>query len=87
LSKKRLTFEKDVVYYCCMSNKMQNTLSGLRGRFFGIETSQGERINAQLVSVTPSYVNIWDRNANRVRRLAKSSIYSLSVAGKTVKAN
>lgn len=68
-----------------MSNKLQNTLSGLRGRFFGIETAQGEKINAQLVSVTPSYVNVWDRNSDRVRRLAKSSIYSLSVAGKTIR--
>lgn len=70
-----------------MSNKLQNTLSGLRGRFFGIKTSQGESINAQLVSVTPSYINVWDRNSDRFRRLAKTSIYSLSVAGKTVKVN
>jgi|LakMenEpi03Aug12_release.lakeMendotaPanAssembly.Ray.scaffolds.fasta_scaffold3166038_1 hypothetical protein len=70
-----------------MRNQLQNTLSGLRGRFFGIETIKGENINAQLVSVTPAYVNVWDRNSDQVRKLSKNSIHSITVAGKTVRVN
>lgn len=69
-----------------MSKTLQNTLSGLRGRFFGLRTIKGERINAQLVNLSPSYVSVWDRNEDRVRKIAKTSIHSVTVAGKTVKA-
>ncbi|MDB4352980.1 hypothetical protein OAA60_06080 [Porticoccaceae bacterium] len=53
-----------------------------KGRFFGLYTSKGESFNAQLMSVTPNYVNVYDRNANSTRKLAKTSICGVRIAAK-----
>ena len=51
-----------------------------RGRFFGLYTTQGESLNAQLVGETDNYVQIYDRNAGVDRKLAKTSICSVRLA-------
>lgn len=51
-------------------NKVRNT----KGRFFGLHTTQGEVINAQLLSETDNYITIFDRNGKYNRRLAKTSL-------------
>lgn len=68
-----------------MTNKLNNTLSGLRGRFFGITTNKGEVLNAQLIRQTPKYIEVWDRNTFSSRLFAKTSIDSISVGGKRIK--
>lgn len=68
-----------------MTNKLNTTLSGLRGRFFGLKTTKGEVLNAQLVRETPKYIEVWDRNTYNYRLFAKTSIDSISVGGKRIK--
>jgi hypothetical protein len=51
-----------------------------RGRFFGLYTTQGESLNAQLVGETDNYVQIYDRNAGVDRKLAKTSICGVRLA-------
>ena len=51
-----------------------------RGRFFGLYTTQGEAMNAQLMSETDNYVQGYDRNAGENRRLAKTSICGVRLA-------
>jgi hypothetical protein len=54
-------------------NKIRNS----KGRFFGLHTTSGEIMNAQFRSETDSYVNVFDRNNRRNRKLAKTSIASV----------
>ena len=59
-----------------------NTLSALRntkGRFFGLSTKT-ETLNAQFRGETASYVKIFDRNANRMRRFHKNSLVKVNIA-------
>ena len=51
-----------------------------KGRFFGLYTTQGESLNAQLVGETDDYVQVYDRNAGVDRRLAKTRICGVRVA-------
>ena len=51
-----------------------------RGRFFGLYTTQGEALNAQLMGETDNYVNVYDRNAGVDRKLAKTSICGVRLA-------
>lgn len=51
-----------------------------KGRFFGLYTTQGESLNAQLVGETDNYVQVYDRNAGLDRKLAKTSICGVRVA-------
>lgn len=60
-------------------NKMRYT----EGRFFGIEKRNGEKINAQLVSESPHYVTVHDRNLQQELKLAKASIVALNIDGAT----
>ena len=66
-----------------MSNKNQNNIvkamANSKGRFFGLTTKAGERINAQFVDVTPSTVVIYDRNRFLHRRLNKTSLKRLKM--------
>jgi hypothetical protein len=39
-------------------------------------------LNAQLMSETANYVNVYDRNANSRRKLAKTSICGVRIAAK-----
>jgi acetoacetate decarboxylase len=51
-----------------------NSIRNSKGRFFGLYTKQGEAINAQFRGETDAYVDVYDRNNKRTRRIAKSSI-------------
>ena len=51
-----------------------------RGRFFGLYTTQGESLNAQLMGETDNYVQVYDRNAGVDRKLAKTSICGVRLA-------
>jgi|TARA_R100000152_G_C6779349_1_gene210904 hypothetical protein len=51
-----------------------------RGRFFGLYTTQGEAMNAQLMGETDKYVQVYDRNAGENRKLAKTSICGVRLA-------
>lgn len=56
-------------------------LRGIRstkGRFFGLKTTQGQTINAQFRNETSEYITVYDRNAGRLRKLAKTSIRSVN---------
>lgn len=59
-------------------NNLENTLKSTRGRFFTLSTTQGEQFNAQNRGMTAKYVTVFDRNANRLRKIAKSSIACVS---------
>ena len=54
---------------------IQNT----KGRFFGLQT-RNETFNAQLRGQTPCYLTVFDRNKNRVRRIAKNSVMKVNIA-------
>jgi hypothetical protein len=56
-------------------NKIRNS----KGRFFGLYTSQGDVINAQFVNESDAYVTVYDRNNFSNRKLAKTSIDSVSL--------
>lgn len=61
---------------------MNNALTAVRntkGQFFGL-TTKTETLNAQFRGETPSYVKIWDRNANRMRRFHKNSLLRVNMA-------
>lgn len=55
-----------------------NKIRMSKGRFFGLEKTDGEVINAQFRSETNEYVRIYDRNNLRERTLAKTSILSVN---------
>lgn len=60
---------------------MNNTLTAIRntkGRFFGL-TTKTETLNAQFRGETASFVKIWDRNENRLRRFKKNSLVNVNV--------
>ena len=62
--------------------RIEKAISASRGRFFGLTTRQGETLNAQFVRETPHYVVVRDRNAQKTRKFAKSSLSKFSM-GKT----
>jgi len=57
---------------------IETTLKATRGQFFTLSTKQGERFNAQARKMTNHYVTVFDRNKNRVRKLAKTSIVGVN---------
>lgn len=59
-------------------NNIENTIKSTKGRFFTLSTKQGERFNAQARSMTKCYVTVFDRNKNRLRRLAKTSVVGVN---------
>jgi hypothetical protein len=61
------------------ANRIAKAISASGGRFFGLTTRQGETLNAQFVSETPRYVVVRDRNAQKTRKFAKSSLHKLSM--------
>jgi len=65
-------------------NKIMKAIRTSGGRFFGLYTKAGESINAQFVSETPSYLNVWDRNQNEYRKLAKASVTGLRLQGQRI---
>lgn len=52
-----------------------------RGRFFGIKTKSGEKINARYLGSSPKYITVYDRNSGETRKLAKTSVSSVSYSG------
>jgi len=65
-------------------NKIMNAIRSSKGRFFGLYTKQGEAINAQFLSETPSYVNVYDRNGGCDRKLAKTSLSGVRLSNVVV---
>lgn len=60
---------------------MNDTLTAIRntkGRFFGL-TTKTETLNAQFRGETASYIKIWDRNENRLRRFKKNCLVNVNV--------
>jgi hypothetical protein len=60
-------------------DKIVSVIRNSRGRFFGLRTKNGDSINAQLVSESPNYVTVYDRNRYETRKLAKSSLSGVSL--------
>lgn len=56
-----------------------NTIRNSKGRFFGLQT-KNETLNAQFRGETPSFVKVWDRNANRLRKFNKNSLVKANIA-------
>ena len=54
--------------------RVMKAIRNTKGRFFGLYTSQGEAINAQLMGETENYVKVYDRNMGSNRKFAKASI-------------
>ena len=63
-----------------VNTKVIKAIRSTKGRFFGLYTTQGEAFNAQLMSETDNYVNVYDRNAGVDRKLAKTSICGVRLA-------
>lgn len=60
---------------------MNNTLTAIRntkGRFFGL-TTKTETLNAQFRGETESFIKVWDRNENRLRRFKKNCLVNVNV--------
>lgn len=66
------------------TNRIMNAIRKSKGRFFGLYTKTGGAVNAQLVSESPSYVTVYDRNQNRNRKFAKTSLSGLRLEGKRI---
>lgn len=65
-------------------NKVIDAIRTSKGRFFGLYTNNRPAINAQFQGETPAYVMIYDRNSRVNRKLAKSSIIGVHIAGQTI---
>ena len=63
-----------------INTRVMKAIRNSRGRFFGLYTSQGESVNAQLMGETNNYVQVYDRNAGVNRKLAKTSICGVRLA-------
>ena len=63
-----------------INTRVMKAIRNSRGRFFGLYTSQGESVNAQLMGETDNYVKVYDRNAGVNRELAKTSICGVRLA-------
>jgi hypothetical protein len=67
------------------TEKLDSTLSQMNGRYFGIERTNGNKINARLRKVTPSFVIVEDRNMGKDVKLSKETISSITIAGETIR--
>jgi len=65
-----------------VNTRVISAIRNTKGRFFGLYTSNGEVLNAQLKSETSNYVNVYDRNAGVNRKFAKNNIAGVRVAEK-----
>ena len=63
-----------------VNTRVMKAIRDSKGRFFGLYTSQGESVNAQLMGETDNYVQVYDRNAGVNRKLAKTSICGVRLA-------
>jgi hypothetical protein len=58
-------------------NKIVSVMRSSRGQFFGLTTTQGNKINGRFVSETPRYVRVYDRNLDTNLTIAKTSLASI----------
>ena len=63
-----------------VNTRVIRAIRNTKGRFFGLYTTQGEALNAQLMGETDNYVQVYDRNAGVDRKLAKTSICGVRLA-------
>ena len=63
-----------------VNTRVMRAIRNTKGRFFGLYTSQGETLNAQLSGETDNYVKVYDRNAGEDRTFAKTSICGVRIA-------
>ena len=63
-----------------VNTRVMKAIRNTRGRFFGLYTTQGEAMNAQLMGETDNYVQVYDRNTGENRKLAKTSICGVRLA-------
>ena len=65
------------------NKRVMKAIRSSKGRFFGLYTSPGEPLNAQLMKETTDYVQVYDRNSKKSRRFAKSSVCGVRIAEKS----
>lgn len=56
-----------------------NAIRQSKGRFFGLYTTQGDVLNAQFNGETDAYIHVYDRNRRSHRKMAKSSVSSVTL--------
>jgi hypothetical protein len=61
------------------TDKIVSAMRKSGGRFFGLQTNAGEKLNAQYCYETPDTVVIYDRNKFTHRRLKKTSLSRLGM--------
>lgn len=71
--KKHTHLPNDIIFLSDLLSIVRN--SG--GRYIGLDTTQGETINARFVDETNCYMKIYDRNAMKLRTLKKGSIQAV----------
>lgn len=67
-----------------LNRKAIAAIAASKGRFFGLTTKNGGVFNARLVKETPSYITFFDRNASQERKVAKTSVKNVRIAGRVV---
>ena len=65
-----------------VNTRVMRAIRNSKGRFFGLYTSKGESLNAQLMKETDSYVQVYDRNSKKSRTFAKTSVCGVRIAEK-----
>ena len=65
-----------------VNKRVMKAIRNSKGRFFGLYTSQGESVNAQLIKETDRYVKVYDRNSGKSRTFAKTSVCGVRIAEK-----
>jgi hypothetical protein len=60
------------------------TMLNSKGRYFGLYTKSGDSLNARFVQETPSYVTVYDRNRNSLRKFLKTNISGVYFQGTSV---
>ena len=65
-------------------NQIMKAIRSSKGRYFGLYTKSGKAINAQFVSETASYINVYDRNSGSRTKLAKTSVTGIRLQGKKI---
>ncbi|MDB4314592.1 hypothetical protein N9955_01035 [bacterium] len=56
-----------------------NSIRNSKGRFFGLYTTSGEVMNAQFMGESEHYINVYDRNNQTYRKLAKTSVKTVNL--------
>lgn len=58
----------------CSLSEVLCSIRNSKGRYFGLDTFQGETLNARFINETPFYIRVYDRNACKIRSFSKFSI-------------